>query len=209
NLYPFRQTIAKPDCRFEDAVENIDIGGPAMLRAAAKNHGTEAGGVTVVIDPADYNRVLHEIDTRGEPSYALRLELAAKVYAHTAAYDGAIANYLTSLTSAPAQQEVPTREEWPSVLTLQMRKQQTMRYGENPHQTAAFYVDAGAAAGLLANYLQLQGKELSYNNIADADAAWECVRTFDAPACVIVKHANPCGVAVGANALEAYQKAFQ
>jgi len=209
NLYPFRQAVARPDCTFEDAVENIDIGGPAMLRAAAKNHGTEAGGVTVVIDPADYGRVLNEIDTHGEPSYALRLELAAKVYAHTAAYDGAIANYLTSLAGAPAQQDVPQREEWPAVLTLQMRKQQTMRYGENPHQSAAFYADAGPAPGLLANYRQLQGKELSYNNIADADAAWECVRTFDAPACVIVKHANPCGVAVGAGALQAYQQAFK
>ena len=208
NLYPFRETIAKPNCTFADAVENIDIGGPAMLRAAAKNHGTEAGGVTVVIDPADYNRVLLEIDQHGAPGYALRLELAAKVYAHTAAYDGAIANYLTALTTAPKADDVPVREAWPTTLTLQMRRHQIMRYGENPHQTAAFYTDVGAAAGLLANYRQLQGKELSYNNIADADAAWECVRTFDAPACVIVKHANPCGVAVGANALEAYQKAF-
>ncbi len=209
NLYPFRQATARPDCTFEDAVENIDIGGPAMLRAAAKNHGTEAGGVTVVIDPSDYSRVLEEIDAHGTPSYALRLQLAAKVYAHTAAYDGAIANYLTALTSAPAQTEVPVREEWPGVLTLQMNKQQTMRYGENPHQTAAFYTEAGAAPGLLANYRQLQGKELSFNNIADADAAWECVRTFDTPACVIVKHANPCGVAVGANPLQAYQQAFK
>ncbi|MGE4341203.1 MAG: bifunctional phosphoribosylaminoimidazolecarboxamide formyltransferase/IMP cyclohydrolase, partial [Pigmentiphaga sp.] len=209
NLYPFRETIARPGCTFADAVENIDIGGPAMLRAAAKNHGTEAGGVTVVIDPADYNRVLNEIDQHGTPSYALRLELAAKVYAHTAAYDGAIANYLTALPQAPAPGDVPQRDEWPHTLTLQMRRQQTMRYGENPHQTAAFYTDAGAAPGLLANYRQLQGKELSYNNIADADAAWECARTFEGPACVIVKHANPCGVAVGANALEAYQKAFK
>ncbi|MCK9512796.1 MAG: bifunctional phosphoribosylaminoimidazolecarboxamide formyltransferase/IMP cyclohydrolase [Pigmentiphaga sp.] len=209
NLYPFRETIARPNCTFADAVENIDIGGPAMLRAAAKNHGTEAGGVTVVIDPTDYNRVLNEIDQHGTPSYALRLELATKVYAHTAAYDGAIANYLTALSQAPAPDDVPQRDEWPHTFTLQMRRQQIMRYGENPHQTAAFYTDAGAASGLLANYRQLQGKELSYNNIADADAAWECVRTFDGPACVIVKHANPCGVALGANALEAYQKAFK
>nr|MBF0683975.1 bifunctional phosphoribosylaminoimidazolecarboxamide formyltransferase/IMP cyclohydrolase [Pseudomonas sp.] len=209
NLYPFGQATARPDCTFEDAVENIDIGGPAMLRAAAKNHGTQAGGVTVVIDPADYARVLEEMDAHGTPSYELRLQLAAKVYAHTAAYDGAIANYLTALTNAPAQKDVPAREQWPSVLTVQMHRQQTMRYGENPHQTAAFYTDAAAGSGLLANYRQLQGKELSFNNIADADAAWECVRTFDSPACVIVKHANPCGVAIGANALEAYQKAFK
>ncbi|GAA5232489.1 bifunctional phosphoribosylaminoimidazolecarboxamide formyltransferase/IMP cyclohydrolase [Verticiella sediminum] len=210
NLYPFRQAIAKPDCTFEDAIENIDIGGPAMLRAAAKNHGTEAGGgVTVVIDPSDYSRVLSDIDNHGAPAYALRLELAAKVYAHTAAYDGAIANYLTSLTSAPAPAEVPARDPWPGVMTIQMRRQQTMRYGENPHQGAAFYTDLSVGSGLLANYRQLQGKELSFNNIADADAAWECVRSFEAPACVIVKHANPCGVAIGANAAEAYQKAFK
>ncbi len=209
NLYPFRQTIAKPDCTFADAVENIDIGGPAMLRAAAKNHGTEVGGVTVVIDPADYHRVLQEIDQHGMPSYGLRLELAAKVYGHTAAYDGAIANYLSAIAQAPAPDAVPTRDTWPQTLTLQMRRHQTMRYGENPHQSAAFYTDSGTPAGLLANYRQLQGKELSYNNIADADAAWECVRTFESPACVIVKHANPCGVALGISALEAYRKAFK
>ncbi|MBU4613047.1 bifunctional phosphoribosylaminoimidazolecarboxamide formyltransferase/IMP cyclohydrolase [Achromobacter sp. GG226] len=210
NLYPFQQATARPDCTYEDAVENIDIGGPAMLRAAAKNHGTQdGGGVTVVIDPTDYVRVLADIDSQGAPSYPLRLELAAKVYAHTAAYDGMIANYLTALTTAPAQQDVPQRDPWPGVLTLQLTRHQTMRYGENPHQSAAFYTDAKAAPGLLANYRQLQGKELSFNNIADADAAWECVRTFDAPACVIVKHANPCGVAVGANSLAAYQQAFK
>lgn len=210
NLYPFRETVAKPDCTFADAVENIDIGGPAMLRAAAKNHGTEAGGVTVVIDPADYSRVLSEMDQGGATSYGLRLALAAKVYAHTAAYDGAIAAYLTSLTEAePAQDAVPARQEWPGTLTLQVKQEQALRYGENPHQKAAFYVDAQRPAGLLGNYRQLQGKELSYNNIADADAAWECVKQFTAPACVIVKHANPCGVAVGADALEAYGKAFQ
>jgi phosphoribosylaminoimidazolecarboxamide formyltransferase/IMP cyclohydrolase len=210
NLYPFREAVAKPDCAFEDAVENIDIGGPAMLRAAAKNHGTEAGGVTVVIDPSDYARVLQEFDTQdGVTSYALRLDLAKKVFAHTASYDGAIANYLTSLTDAPAQTAVPVRVAYPDVLTIQINKTQEMRYGENPHQSAAFYTDAKPAAGLLANYKQLQGKELSFNNIADADAAWECVRTFDAPTCVIVKHANPCGVAVAEGPLQAYQKAFQ
>ena len=191
NLYPFRETVAKPGCTFADAVENIDIGGPAMLRAAAKNHGTEAGGVTVVIDPVDYSRVLGEMDKGGNTSYGLRLELAGKVYAHTAAYDGAIAAYLSSLAEAePKQDAAPARNEWPGTLTLQVKQQQALRYGENPHQTAAFYVDPQRPAGLLGNYRQLQGKELSYNNIADADAAWECARSFEAPACVIVKHAN-------------------
>jgi len=210
NLYPFRETIARPDCTFAQAVENIDIGGPAMLRAAAKNHGTADGGVTVVIDPADYDSVLADIDARGAPSYALRLKLAAKVYAHTAAYDGAIAAYLTSLTeSEPAQDAVPARHDWPGVLTIQMQQAQALRYGENPHQRAAFYLDTVCADGLLGNYRQLQGKELSYNNIADSDAAWECVRAFAAPACVIVKHANPCGVAIAESTQRAYQKAFQ
>jgi len=209
NLYPFRAAIAQPDCTFVQAVENIDIGGPAMLRAAAKNHGTEAGGVTVVIDPADYARVLDGMDD-GAPSYGLRLELAAKAYAHTAAYDGAIAAYLTSLAHAePAQDAPPAREPWPRTLTLQAQRRQTLRYGENPQQHAAFYVEPDAGAGLLGNYQQLQGKELSYNNIADADAAWECVRSFDVPACVIVKHANPCGVAVADASLTAYQQALR
>jgi len=211
NLYPFRETVARADCTFADAVENVDIGGPAMLRAAAKNHGTEAGGVTVVIDPSDYARVLEQMESgAGATSYALRLELAAKVYAHTASYDGAIASYLSSLAEpAPAQDRVPARDPWPRTLTVQLRQHQALRYGENPHQSAAFYVDAQRPVGLLGNYRQLQGKELSYNNIADADAAWECVRGFDTPACVVVKHANPCGVAVGADTLEAYRKAFQ
>jgi len=211
NLYPFREAVARPDCTFADAVENIDIGGPAMLRAAAKNHGTPEGGVTVVIDPADYARVLADMDSAaGEPSYGLRLELAAKVYGHTAAYDGAIAAYLTSLADAePAQDTVPAREPWPSTLTIQVDRHQTLRYGENPHQAAAFYTDRNAQAGLLGNYRQLQGKELSYNNIADADAAWETARSFDTPVCVIVKHANPCGVAIAESPLAAYRKAFQ
>ncbi len=210
NLYPFRETVAKPDCTFADAVENIDIGGPAMLRAAAKNHGTEAGGVTVVIDPADYPRVLAEIDATGSTSFGLRLALATKVYAHTSAYDGAIAAWLSSLTEAqPAQEVAPARNTWPNVLTLQVRQQQVLRYGENSQQRAAFYVDPTCPAGLLANFVQLQGKELSYNNIGDADAAWDCVRSFDTPACVIVKHANPCGVAVADTPLAAYRKAFK
>ena len=211
NLYPFRETIAREDCPFADAIENIDIGGPAMLRAAAKNHGTQEGGVTVVIDPSDYARVLADLDERdGTTSYALRLELAGKVFAHTAAYDGAIANYLSSLSHAePAQDHTPKRDAWPRTLTLQVQQHQALRYGENPHQSAAFYVDSTIATGLLGSYRQIQGKELSYNNIADADAAWECVRDFDSTACVIVKHANPCGVAVGTSPLDAYQKAFK
>ncbi len=199
NLYPFEQTVAKPDCSFDDAIENIDIGGPAMLRAAAKNHGS----VAVVVDPADYARVRDELQRNGTVGAATRLALAKKVFAHTARYDGAIANYLTSLG------EDGTRGAFPQVLTRQWIRVQQMRYGENPHQAAAFYRERTVGAGQLAGYAQLQGKELSYNNIADADAAWECVRAFDETACVIVKHANPCGVAVGTSAAEAYAKAFR
>ena len=210
NLYPFQQTIDKPDCSFADAVENIDIGGPAMLRAAAKNHGTDKGGVTVIIDPKDYDEVLKELDEKGQTSYGLRLRLATKVYAHTSAYDGAIASYLSSLEDAePAQNKTPAQKEWPGIITIQMQQHQAMRYGENPHQRAAFYVDSKQDAGLLGTYKQLQGKDLSYNNIADADAAWECARSFKVPACVIVKHANPCGVAMAEGPLQAYQKAFK
>jgi phosphoribosylaminoimidazolecarboxamide formyltransferase/IMP cyclohydrolase len=193
NLYPFQATVADPACRLEDAVENIDIGGPAMLRSAAKNYSS----VAVVVDPADYGRVLDELRAGGV-SAATRFALAKKAFAHTAAYDGAIANYLTSREAA-----------YPDVLTLQFHKLQDLRYGENPHQSAAFYREAKPAAGTLARYRQVQGKELSYNNIADADAAWECVKGFSEPACVIVKHANPCGVAVGASLREAYEKAFK
>ena len=199
NLYPFQATVADPDCRLEDAIENIDIGGPTMLRAAAKNHA----GVAVVVDPADYAGVLQELRASGEVSAATRFALAKKVFAHTAAYDGAIANYLFALD---AQHQ---RQPYPDVLNLQFRKVQDMRYGENPHQSAAFYRDDRPAEGSLANYHQLQGKELSYNNIADADAAWECVKSFPEPACVIVKHANPCGVAVADGLSAAYEKAFK
>ncbi|WP_395141022.1 bifunctional phosphoribosylaminoimidazolecarboxamide formyltransferase/IMP cyclohydrolase [Schlegelella aquatica] len=206
NLYPFKQATARPDCTLEDAIENIDIGGPAMLRAAAKNWQD----VAVVIDPADYERVLAELKAGGIER-STKFMLARKVFAHTAAYDGMIANYLSSLEEGAelATAQVPQRREYPSVLTLQLHKAQDMRYGENPHQSAAFYRDAEPVPGSLAHYRQLQGKELSYNNIADADAAWECVKTFDAPACVIIKHANPCGVAVGASAAQAYAKAFK
>jgi phosphoribosylaminoimidazolecarboxamide formyltransferase/IMP cyclohydrolase len=200
NLYPFQQTIAKPGCTFEEAVENIDIGGPTMVRAGAKNHG----GVAVVTDPGDYAGILEEMRAgNGALSGATRLALARKAFAHTAAYDAGIANYLTGLD--------PDRRPtlFPERLTLQWAKAQPMRYGENPHQEAAFYRDAEPAAGSLARYAQFQGKELSYNNIADADAAWECVKTFERPACVIIKHANPCGVAEGADCLAAYTRAFK
>ncbi len=203
NLYPFAQTVANPDCSLEDAIENIDIGGPTMLRSAAKNWED----VTVVVDPADYAAVLAEIKANhGATLRNTRFALAAKVFSHTAAYDGAISNYLTSIALPQGQ---PLRHAYPDRLNMQFTKVQEMRYGENPHQSAAFYREALPAPGALAGYTQLQGKELSYNNIGDADAAWECVKTFDAPACVIVKHANPCGVAIGADALEAYAKALK
>jgi phosphoribosylaminoimidazolecarboxamide formyltransferase/IMP cyclohydrolase len=197
NLYPFQATVADPDCRLDDAIENIDIGGPAMLRAAAKNHA----GVGVLVDPADYAKVLEEI-RGGGVSDATRFRLAQKVFAHTAAYDGAVANYLSSL-------EGRQRREYPDVLTLQFRKLQEMRYGENPHQSAAFYRDEKPVPGSLATFRQLQGKELSYNNIADADAAWECVKRLTEPGCVIIKHANPCGAAIADGIAAAYDKAFK
>ncbi len=210
NLYPFKQTIDNPDCTLADAIENIDIGGPAMLRSAAKNHGNASDGVSVVVDPSDYHKILAAMDSPAhQVPYALRLALATKVYAHTAAYDSAIASYLSSLSVAePLPESIPEREDWPRILGLQLKRQQTLRYGENPQQNAAFYVDPSIGSGLLASYKQIQGKELSYNNIADADAAWECVRGLQSPACVIVKHANPCGVALGKNSLQAYQRAF-
>jgi len=199
NLYPFEQTVARPDCSFDDAVENIDIGGPAMLRAAAKNHES----VAAVVDPEDYGRIIAELHDTGAIAATTRLDLARKVFAHTARYDGMIANYLTSVDASGV------RSEFPEVLSRQWLRVQQMRYGENPHQRAAFYRERIVGAGLLGSYVQLQGKELSYNNIADADAAWECVRSFGECACVIVKHANPCGVAVGADPGQAYGKAFK
>ena len=199
NLYPFTQTIAKDGCTLADAIENIDIGGPAMVRSAAKNHEH----VAVVTDPADYAAILREMTSAsGALGAETRFRLACKAFSHTAAYDGAISNYLTALQPDGRTAAFPAR------LNLQLEQVQTLRYGENPHQQAAFYRDAVPAPGSLAAYRQLQGKELSYNNIADADAAWECVKTFDAAACVIVKHANPCGVAVGADVAAAYDKAF-
>jgi len=206
NLYPFEQTVARTDCTLADAIENIDIGGPAMLRAAAKNHQ----GVTVIVDPADYAMVAAQLRA-GDVDATTRFSLAAKVYAHTSRYDGAISNYLSSLDAGGV------RGKFPAVLSRQWNRVQQMRYGENPHQAAAFYRDGDgdgdddgdSGAGLLASFTQLQGKELSYNNITDADAAWECVRSFAETACVIVKHANPCGVALGANGLQAYERALK
>ncbi|TSA51076.1 MAG: bifunctional phosphoribosylaminoimidazolecarboxamide formyltransferase/IMP cyclohydrolase PurH [Nitrosomonadales bacterium] len=199
NLYPFRETIAKPDCALEEAIENIDIGGPTMVRAAAKNHAH----VAIVTDPDDYPLLTREMDSsNGAIGAETRFALAKKAFSHTAEYDGAISNYLTALDAKNQKQAFPDR------FNAQFTKVMDLRYGENPHQNAAFYRDATIPAGALAGFTQLQGKELSYNNIGDADAAWECVKTFDSPACVIVKHANPCGVALGANLLEAYQRAF-
>ncbi len=203
NLYPFVQTVSKAECGLEDAIENIDIGGPTMLRSAAKNHKD----VVVVVDPTDYAKVLDEMRAnQNQVSYDTKFTLAKKVFAHTAQYDGAITNYLTSLGE---DKQHTNRSAYPDTLNLHFAKVQEMRYGENPHQSAAFYRDLISVPGALANYRQLQGKELSYNNIADADAAWECVKSFAEPACVIIKHANPCGVAIGANTAEAYAKALQ
>ena len=213
NLYPFAQATARPDCTLDDAIENIDIGGPAMLRAAAKNWQD----VAVVLDPADYPQVLAELDAGGL-TRKTRFRLARQVFAHTAAYDGMISNYLSALGDGAEDQPavVPQRVEYPGVFNLQLLKVQDMRYGENPHQSAAFYRERTAVPGTLSQWVQIQGKALSFNNIADADAAWECVKTFgsaehgpDAAACVIVKHANPCGVAVAATPLAAYTKALK
>ncbi len=207
NLYPFRETVAKPGCTLDDAIENIDIGGPTMVRAAAKNHGNELGGVGVVTEPADYAAILDELKAGGALSYKTRFALAKKAFTHTARYDSAIANWLTSLDEQNKPGVFPER------LQLAFDKVETLRYGENPHQQAAFYRETVTVPGSISSYQQIQGKELSYNNIGDADAAWECVKAFDASiapaACVIVKHANPCGVAVGANAEETYRKAFK
>ncbi|MEW8050317.1 MAG: bifunctional phosphoribosylaminoimidazolecarboxamide formyltransferase/IMP cyclohydrolase [Candidatus Thiodiazotropha sp.] len=199
NLYPFEETVADPDCDLPTAIENIDIGGPTMLRAAAKNHKD----VAVIVDALDYDRVLHEMrDNNNELSTATRFDLAVKTFEHTARYDAAIANYLGSRLGGKVS-------DFPRTLSLQFRQAQTMRYGENPHQKAAFFVEHKIDEASVATAKQLQGKELSYNNIGDTDAALECVKSFDeGPACVIVKHANPCGVAYGANLLEAYDRAY-
>ena len=198
NLYPFEATVARPDCTLEDAVENIDIGGPTMVRAAAKNHRD----VAIVVSSGDYARVLEELAAYdGHTTLATRFDLAIRAYEHTAAYDGMIANHFGRLTEGGS-------EQYPRTFNLQLEKVQEMRYGENPHQSAAFYRDSRQTEIGISNAEQLQGKALSYNNVADTDAALECVKDFDAPACVIVKHANPCGVAVAEDLISAYDLAF-
>ncbi|HKD53478.1 MAG TPA: bifunctional phosphoribosylaminoimidazolecarboxamide formyltransferase/IMP cyclohydrolase [Steroidobacteraceae bacterium] len=199
NLYPFASTVARADCGYEEAIENIDIGGPAMLRAAAKNHAA----VLVVVDPRDYPLLLRELDTRqGGSDFATRARFAAKAFAHTAAYDTMVARYLSAQQGAGG-------EAFPDPLCLVFDKVQDLRYGENPHQRAAFYRDGLSHGANVASARVLQGKDLSFNNIADADAAIECVRQFTQPACVIVKHANPCGVALGTDLLAAYEAAYR
>jgi phosphoribosylaminoimidazolecarboxamide formyltransferase/IMP cyclohydrolase len=200
NLYPFRETVARSGCTLEEAVENIDIGGPAMVRAAAKNYPH----VTVVTDPADYPAIIAELErTGGAVSLETRFALARKAFSHTASYDAAISNHLGAIASDG------TRVDFPERLNLAFVKTQDLRYGENPHQRGAFYRDEQAVPGGIAQYRQIQGKELSYNNIADADAAWECVKAIAGPACVIVKHANPCGVAQAGSLEQAYRRAFE
>jgi phosphoribosylaminoimidazolecarboxamide formyltransferase / IMP cyclohydrolase len=199
NLYPFAETVSRPNCGYAEAIEHIDIGGPAMLRAAAKNHES----VSVVVDPADYAPLLEELTTHNvHTTLELRSRLAAKVFAHTARYDTMVASYL-------AERHHVATERFPTTLPLVFDKVQDLRYGENPHQHAAFYRTPAPRGASVSSATVLQGKDLSFNNIADADAAVECVRQFSEPACVIVKHANPCGVAVAASPLEAYDRAYR
>ncbi len=200
NLYPFEATVAKADCSLEDAVENIDIGGPTMLRSAAKNHKD----VAVVTDPTDYARILEELQANnGQLAHATRFDLAIKTFEQTARYDGAIANYFGTMFSED------TADTFPRTYSTQFVKKQSMRYGENPHQNAAFYTEHTQNEASISTATQLQGKALSFNNIADTDAALELVKTFDETACVIVKHANPCGVAIGESPFEAYDRAYK
>ncbi|MFO1350752.1 MAG: bifunctional phosphoribosylaminoimidazolecarboxamide formyltransferase/IMP cyclohydrolase [Gammaproteobacteria bacterium] len=200
NLYPFEQAVARPGCDLATAIDNIDIGGPALLRAAAKNYAS----VTVVVEATDYTRVLDEMRANaGAVSAATRFELAAKAFAHTARYDAAISNYLGMRDGAGGE------SDFPRTYSVQFHKKMDLRYGENPHQKAAFYAEARPVDAAIATARQLQGKELSFNNVADSDAALECVKTFGAPACVIVKHANPCGVALGDTIQEAYERAYR
>jgi phosphoribosylaminoimidazolecarboxamide formyltransferase/IMP cyclohydrolase len=199
NLYPFEATVAKEDCSLDDAIENIDIGGPAMVRATAKNHAY----VSIIVDPEDYQRVLEELNSNdGVVSDATRFDLAVKAFEHTSNYDGMIANYLGRIRTDGSMDQLPR------TINLQFKKVQEMRYGENPHQNAAFYTEQNPAEASIATAKQLQGKELSYNNIGDTDAALECVKQFEGAACVIVKHANPCGVSVHNNIMEAYDAAY-
>ena len=194
NLYPFQQTISNPNCTHEDAIENIDIGGPAMLRSSAKNHES----VTVIVDSSDYQLILNELNKNGSTTFETRKALALKTFEHTAKYDGAIANYLGR-----------EKDGFSNTLNLQYIKSQTMRYGENPHQNAAFYKEANLVEASVSSSIQIQGKPLSFNNLADADAALECVRDFEEPSCVIIKHANPCGVSTRKNIHSAYLSAYQ
>lgn len=204
NLYPFAATIAKEGCTLEDAIENIDIGGPTMVRSAAKNWKD----VAIVTDNTDFDAIIAEMQQNaGQLSDKTRFNLSRKAFSHTAQYDGMISNYLTSVSDEQLSGE-PQLSDFPQQFNQSWLKVQEMRYGENPHQKAAFYRDIIPAAGSLSAYTQLQGKELSYNNIADSDAAWEAVKSFDRPACVIVKHANPCGVAVADDTLNAYRLAY-
>ncbi|WP_413113814.1 bifunctional phosphoribosylaminoimidazolecarboxamide formyltransferase/IMP cyclohydrolase [Thaumasiovibrio sp. DFM-14] len=207
NLYPFAQTVANPNCTLEDAVENIDIGGPTMVRSAAKNHKD----VTIVVKASDYGRVIAEMDANElSLTHPTRFDLAIAAFEHTAAYDGMIANYFgTMVPSYGDNKEGDETSQFPRTFNMQFEKKQDMRYGENSHQDAAFYVEANPEEASVSTARQIQGKALSYNNIADTDAALECVKEFDEPACVIVKHANPCGVALGENILEAYDRAFK
>jgi len=208
NLYPFEATVAKAGCTLEDAIENIDIGGPAMVRSAAKNWKD----VAVLTDAAQYTTVIAELKANGKVSDKTKLGLSIAAFNRISQYDGAISDYLSAIQigdDVPAGEKAPTLDLFPGQSNGRFVKVQDLRYGENSHQQAALYRDLYPAPGSLVTAKQLQGKELSYNNIADADAAWECVKSFNTPACVIVKHANPCGVAVGAHALEAYSKAFQ
>ncbi len=209
NLYPFAATIAKAGVTLEDAIENIDIGGPAMVRSSAKNYA----GVAIVTDPEDYAPLLAEMKANGGAlQLGTRFNLAKKAFTHTARYDSMIANWLTGLdegAEAKPADAAPVPAIFPAKLQLAFDRTEILRYGENSHQQAAFYRDTTPLAGSIAAYTQLQGKELSYNNIADSDAAWECVKAFDAPACVIIKHANPCGVAIDGSLLGAYEKAFK
>jgi phosphoribosylaminoimidazolecarboxamide formyltransferase/IMP cyclohydrolase len=199
NLYPFAATVSRPDCTYEDAVENIDIGGPAMVRAAAKNHAS----VTVVVDPGDYRELLDELAAnQGGTNVSMRQKLAAKAFAHTAQYDAMVSAYFTGAIGGAA----PT---FADDLNLSFRKHMDLRYGENPHQQAAFYTDSRAIGASVTSARQIQGRELSFNNVADADTALECVRQFDTAACVIVKHANPCGVARSSSIADAYARAYR
>ncbi|MDG1731996.1 MAG: bifunctional phosphoribosylaminoimidazolecarboxamide formyltransferase/IMP cyclohydrolase [Thalassotalea sp.] len=205
NLYPFANTVANEDCTLEDAIENIDIGGPTMVRAAAKNHKD----VTIIVNASDYDRVLAEMsDNNGSLNYQTRFDLAIAAYEHTASYDGMIANYFGKMLPAHNVADA-TATKFPRTFNSQFIKKQDLRYGENSHQDAAFYVEANPEEASVSTAKQVQGKALSYNNIADTDSALECVKEFAEPACVIVKHANPCGVALGDNILDAYERAFK